>query len=96
MNLPPQSNLVSHSNTMVAISTLKWTMKHQGVWSKYPASICQSSSIQKFPMYFPKILQNDAITSMWNSTSYSMNLQYDSYKNTKHVLQAVHQEHKEN
>ena len=42
-----------------------------------------------------KSSQNDAIVSLWKNTSSSMNLQYDSYKNTKHVLQVVRQEHKE-
>ena len=42
-----------------------------------------------------KSSQNDAIVSLSKSTSSSMNLQYDSYKNTKHVLQVVRLEHKE-
>ena len=42
-----------------------------------------------------KSLQNDAIISLRKNTSNSMNLQYDSYKNTKHVLQVVRLEHKE-
>ena len=37
--------------------------------------------------------QHDAIMSLWKSTSQSMNLQYDSYKNTKHVLKMVRHEH---
>ena len=39
--------------------------------------------------------QHDAITSPWKSTSQNMNVQYDSYKNTKHVLKMVRQEHTE-
>ena len=42
-----------------------------------------------------KSSQNDAIVSLWKNTSSSMNLQYDSYKNTKHILQVVRLEHKE-
>ena len=42
-----------------------------------------------------KSSQNDAIVSLLNNTSYSMNLQCDSYKNTKHVLQVVRLEHNE-
>ena len=41
-----------------------------------------------------KSSQNDAIVSLWINTSYSMNLQYDPYENTKHVLQVVRLEHK--
>ena len=36
-----------------------------------------------------------AITSLWKSTSQSMNAQYDSYKTTKHVLKMVRHEHTE-
>ena len=39
--------------------------------------------------------QHGAITSLWKSTSQSMNVQYDSYKNTKHVLKMVRHEHTE-
>ena len=38
---------------------------------------------------------NDVITSLWKTTSLSMNVQYISYKNTKHVLKMVRQEHAE-
>ena len=37
---------------------------------------------------------NDGTTSLWKSTSHSMNVQYDSYKNTNHVRKMVPQEHK--
>ena len=39
---------------------------------------------------------HDAIASLWRSTSQNMNVQYESYKNTKHVLKIVRQEHTEN
>ena len=39
--------------------------------------------------------QHDAITSLSKSTSQSMNVQYDSYKSTKHVLKMVWHEHTE-
>ena len=39
--------------------------------------------------------QHDAIMSLWKSTGQNMNIQYDSYKNTKHVLKMVQQEHTE-
>ena len=39
--------------------------------------------------------QHDAITSLMKSTSQRMNVQYDSYKNTKHVLKKVRDEHTE-
>ena len=32
---------------------------------------------------------NDDIKSLWKSTSYSMNVQDDSYKNTKQVIKVV-------
>ena len=38
---------------------------------------------------------NDAITSLWKSTSHSKNVQYDSYNNTKHVLKMIRHEHTE-
>ena len=39
--------------------------------------------------------QHDAITSLWKSTSQSKNVQYDSYKNTTHVLKMVWHEQTE-
>ena len=39
--------------------------------------------------------KSDNIKSSWKSTSCSMNVQYDSYKNTKQVLKAVRQQHTE-
>ena len=39
--------------------------------------------------------KSDNIKSLWKSTSCSMNVQYDSYKNTKQVLKAVRQQHTE-
>ena len=39
---------------------------------------------------------NDAITSLWKIASHRLNVQYDSYKNTKHVLKKVRPEHTEN
>ena len=44
---------------------------------------------------FSAIFVADAITSLWKSTSQSMNVLYDSYKNTKHVLKMVRHEHTE-
>ena len=38
---------------------------------------------------------NDGITSLWKNTCHKMNVQYDSYKNTKHALKMVRQEHTE-
>ena len=35
---------------------------------------------------------NDAISSLWKSTSHSMNVQYDSYKNAKHIQKMVRKE----
>ena len=42
-----------------------------------------------------KSSSSDVTTSLCKSTSHSMNIQYDSYKNTKHVLKMVRQEHTE-
>ena len=39
--------------------------------------------------------KSDNITSLWKSTSCSMNVKYDSYKNTKPVLKALRQQHTE-
>ena len=39
--------------------------------------------------------KSDNIKSLWKSTSCSMNVQYDSYKNTKQILKAVRQQHTE-
>ena len=39
--------------------------------------------------------KSDNIKSLWKSTRCSMNVQYDSYKNTKQVLKAVRQQHTE-
>ena len=39
--------------------------------------------------------KSDNIKSLWKSTSCSMNVQYDSYKNTKQILKAVRQKHTE-
>ena len=39
--------------------------------------------------------KSDNIKSLWKSTSCSMNVQYDSYKNAKQVLKAVRQQHTE-
>ena len=39
--------------------------------------------------------KSDNIKSSWKSTSCSMNVQYDSYKNTKQILKAVRQQHTE-
>ena len=36
---------------------------------------------------------NHVITSLWKSTSHSMNVQYDSYNGTKYALKIVRQEH---
>ena len=40
-----------------------------------------------------KSSSNDAIKSLWRSTSFGMNIQYDTYRNTKQVLNAVLQNH---
>ena len=40
-----------------------------------------------------KSSSNDAIKSLWRSTSFGMNIQYDTYQNTKQVLKAVRQSH---
>ena len=42
-----------------------------------------------------KSSSNDAIKSLWRSTSFGMNIQYDTYRNTKQVLKAVRQNHTE-
>ena len=42
-----------------------------------------------------KPLSNDAVKSLWRSTSFGMNMQYDTYRNTKQVLKAVRQNHTE-
>ena len=36
-----------------------------------------------------------AIRSLWRSTSFGMNIQYDTYRNTKQVLKAIRQNHTE-
>ena len=36
---------------------------------------------------------NDDIKSLWRSTSQGMNIQYDTYRNTKEVLKAIRSEH---
>ena len=36
---------------------------------------------------------HDDVKSLWKSTSCSMNVQYDLYKNTKQVIKAVRQQH---
>ena len=40
-----------------------------------------------------KSSSNDAIKSLWRTTSFGMSIQYDTYRNTKQVLKAVHQSH---
>ena len=40
-----------------------------------------------------KSSSNDAVKSLWRSTSFGMNIQYDTYRNTKQVLKAVRQNH---
>ena len=40
-----------------------------------------------------KSSSNDAITSLWRSISFGMNIQYDTSRNTKQVLKAVRQNH---
>ena len=40
-----------------------------------------------------KSSSNDAIKSPWRSTGFGMNIQYDTYRNTKQVLKAVRQNH---
>ena len=42
-----------------------------------------------------KSSSNDASKSLWRSTSFGMNIQYDTYQNTKQVLKVVHQNHTE-
>ena len=34
---------------------------------------------------------NDASTALWKITSHSVHVEYDSYKNTKHVLKMIRQ-----
>ena len=36
---------------------------------------------------------NDTVKSLWRSTGFGMNIQYDTYRNTKQVLKAVRQNH---
>ena len=40
-----------------------------------------------------KSSSNDAVKSLLRSTSFGMNIQYDTYRNTTHVLKAVRQNH---
>ena len=40
-----------------------------------------------------KSSSNDAIKSLWRSTGFGMNIQYDTYRNTRQVLKAVRQSH---
>ena len=40
-----------------------------------------------------KSSSNDAIKSLWRSTSFGMNIQYDTYRSIKQVLKAVRQSH---
>ena len=40
-----------------------------------------------------KSSSNDAIKSLWRSTSFGMNIQYDTYRNIKQVLKAVRHSH---
>ena len=42
-----------------------------------------------------KSSSNDAIKSLWKTTSFGMNIQYDAYRNTKQVLKAARQNHTE-
>ena len=42
-----------------------------------------------------KSSQDDAITKLWKSTNCGTNIQYDTYKNTKHVLKTVRADHAE-
>ena len=48
----------------------------------------------KYDIKFEKKL-NDAIKSLWRSTNFGMNIQYDTYRNTKQVLKSVRQNHTE-
>ena len=61
-----------------------------------------------FPLPFVKFIQcqtvvrsalksseDDAITKLWKSTNYGTDIQYDTYKNTKHVLKIVRAYHGE-
>ena len=43
-----------------------------------------------------KSSQDDAITKLWKNTNCGTNIQYDTYKNTKHVLKLVRADHAEN
>ena len=38
---------------------------------------------------------DDAITKLWKSTNCGTSIQYDTYKNTKHVLKIVRADHAE-
>ena len=40
-----------------------------------------------------KSSSNDEIKSLWRSSSFGMNIQYDTHRNTKQVLKAVRQSH---
>ena len=42
-----------------------------------------------------KSLEDDAITKLWKSTNCGTNIQYDNYKNTKHVLKIVRADYAE-
>ena len=47
--------------------------------------------------YRPKMIEIiiiiNAIKSLWRSTSFGMNIQYDTYRSTRQVLKAVRQNH---
>ena len=42
-----------------------------------------------------KSSSNKAVKSLWRSNSFGMNIQYDTYRNTKQALKAVRQNHTE-
>ena len=50
----------------------------------------QCQTVLRTPL---KSSSNDAIRSLWRSTSFGMNIKYDTYRNTKQVLKAVRQNH---